>query len=659
MDSSPLEALETALKREADLTVLLFVFSVPVVGFLLYFVGLISSITIRWQRRETAIMVSRGMYGQQLLAIGLIEACLVVGLGSILGVVTGIQLARAMGYTQSFMQFTWRSPLPVSSTALNVPILAAILTASLLARLWPVLGSMRTGVVAHERRRARPPDKPFWQRFYLDFVLLIAVVYAYRRLSVEGTLVPQAAQNGAVTAQDPLLFLVPALFTLTFSLLLVRLFPILMAILDALGALGRGSTGYLAFRQLARQSGQYASALLLVSTSLSLGAFIASMADSLDQWLLDQVYYAVGADVYIRQMLDPEFAEAGIIPPNGAWMLPIESYLELQGVKDAARVGVYSATIQLNAQRSTRGTFIGVDRLDLPRLLFFRPDFATDSLGGLMNRLASREDAVLVSERLMAEGGYELGDKISVRIVFVDVLLSEIALATDFTIAGTYAYFPMVYEESDESPTLIGNLGFLFGQIGGPVLHDIWLEIEPHADKVGLVRQVEDMGVFIKHWREARELIAEEMAKAERVGIFGTLTIGFLSSALFAGIGLLIYNYASLQERLFRFTILRAVGLALLQVISQVTIEYVILMAYSVVGGAAIGVWASRLFIPFFQAADKDVLRPPAMVPLVAWMDIGQISGAFIVALVVAQVIVIGSVLRRGVFRALRMGDQE
>jgi hypothetical protein len=79
----------------------------------------------------------------------------------------------------------------------------------------------------------------------------------------------------------------------------------------------------------------------------------------------------------------------------------------------------------------------------------------------------------------------------------------------------------------------------------------------------------------------------------------------------------------------------------------------------AVAGGAAIGVWASRLFISFFQAADKDVLRPPTMVPLVAWVDIGQISGAFIVALVVAQVIVIGSVLRKGVFQALRMGDQE
>ena len=103
------------------------------------------------------------------------------------------------------------------------------------------------------------------------------------------------------------------------------------------------------------------------------------------------------------------------------------------------------------------------------------------------------------------------------------------------------------------------------------------------------------------------------------MGIFGTLTIGFLAAAVLSGIGLLVYNYASLQERLFRFTILRAVGLSLVQVIGQVAIEYLVLMVYSVVGGAAIGVWASRLFIPFFQATDQNVLNPPMLLPLVAW----------------------------------------
>jgi ABC-type antimicrobial peptide transport system permease subunit len=126
-----------------------------------------------------------------------------------------------------------------------------------------------------------------------------------------------------------------------------------------------------------------------------------------------------------------------------------------------------------------------------------------------------------------------------------------------------------------------------------------------------------------------------------------------------SGIGLLVYNYASLQERLFRFTILRAVGLSLSQIISQVAIEYLVLMVYSVAGGAGIGIWASRLFIPFFQATDRSVLNPPMLLPLVAWNEIGRISAVFVGVLIAVQVAVMAAALRRGVFQALRMGDRE
>jgi len=84
-----------------------------------------------------------------------------------------------------------------------------------------------------------------------------------------------------------------------------------------------------------------------------------------------------------------------------------------------------------------------------------------------------------------------------------------------------------------------------------------------------------------------------------------------------------------------------------------------VLMVYSVVGGAVIGVWASRLFIPFFQATDKNVLNPPRLIPLIAWGEINRISGAFTIVLIVAQIAVISAALRRGVFQALRMGDRE
>jgi len=239
------------------------------------------------------------------------------------------------------------------------------------------------------------------------------------------------------------------------------------------------------------------------------------------------------------------------------------------------------------------------------------------------------------------------------------VSVADVPLETDFTIAGTYTYFPTVYEERDNRTAVIGNLDFLFEQIGAVLLHNIWLKVDPDSDPDEMIERVEGMGVFISRWVDSRDEIADEQAKVERVGIFGTLTIGFLGSAVLSGVGLLVYNYASLQERLFRFTILRAVGLSLLQVVSQVSIEYLVLMVYSVAGGAAIGIIASDRFIPFFQAADQSVINPPTLLPLIAWNDISQISAAFTITLVIAQIAVIAAALRGGVFQALRMGDRE
>jgi putative ABC transport system permease protein len=676
VDGSPIDALSRAVERERNLTALLLVFSVPLMGFLLYFLALISTITLRWQRRETAIMVSRGLRPTQLLLVGLIEAAVIVGFGCVLGVLLGVRLAQLMGYTKSFMSFTWRDPLPVSNTAFSAPMLIVTVLATLTARLWPLIRSARTSVVSHERRRARAPEKPFWQRFYLDFALLIPVLYAYSQLAQEGTLVPDAWAAQEATgwlatrapdfvrdlvellrgSQDPLLFLVPALFALTCSLLLVRFFPTLMRLGDWIGGLGRKATFYLAFRQLARQSSQYTSALLLVISSLGLGAFMASMAVSLDKWLTDRVHYAVGSDVYIKQLPDPSVEDvADMSPSEGAWVLPITDYLEVPGVTHAARVGRYPVSISQGNSRPIKGTYIGLDRLDAPEVVFYREDFGR-SLGNLMNQLAPREDGVLLSELLAAENKYEIGDKLPVRLSLWFGLMS---LETDFTVVGTFKYFPTVYEDRDGQPTIIGNLDFVYEQIGAVLIHDIWLRIRPDANKAQMMEAVQEMGVHIHRWVDIRDEMAIEQARVERVGIFGTLTIGFLAAAVLSGIGLMVYNYASLQERLFRFTILRAVGLGLLQIVSQVGIEYVVLMVYGVAGGAAIGVLTSRLFIPFFQATDRSVLNPPMLLPLVAWEEIGRISGIFVGVLIVVQIAVIAAALRRGVFQALRMGDRE
>ena len=206
---------------------------------------------------------------------------------------------------------------------------------------------------------------------------------------------------------------------------------------------------------------------------------------------------------------------------------------------------------------------------------------------------------------------------------------------------------------------VIGNLDYLYDQIGATYLHDLWFKIDPDSDPEVMKTEIENRKTYINIWLDTRDSIAAEMARIERVGVFGVLTIGFLGAATLSGIGLMVYNYASLQERIFRFTVMRAIGLSLRQLVGQVGIEYLILMVYGIAGGAGVGGLSAWLFTRFFQAADQDVLYPPTLLPRVAWDHIAHISGVFVAVLVVAQGIVIAAALRRGVFQALRMGDRE
>ena len=80
-----------------------------------------------------------------------------------------------------------------------------------------------------------------------------------------------------------------------------------------------------------------------------------------------------------------------------------------------------------------------------------------------------------------------------------------------------------------------------------------------------------------------------------------------------AALALLVYSYASLQDRLYHFGVLRAIGLYRRQVLSQVVIEYTLLIVYGVLTGWWVGVLTSQLFTPFFRLTGAAGLPLPPL----------------------------------------------
>jgi putative ABC transport system permease protein len=647
--TTPALPLERFVGRQTTLTTLLLGFNVPGLGFLLYFLVLTSAVIAYWQRREIAILVSRGMGRLTVLNFTLIEALILFLVGLPLGIGFGILLARVMGYASSFLSFLPRPPLPVSLDGLNWRLILLTLGIVLLARLWAALMASGQSVATQSREHSRPQQGPFWYRYYLDFLLIIPAAYAYDQLLDQGSLGMLVQDSPADLYKDPLLILVPALFIVSLSLIAMRPFPWIMRFLDWIANHSPWLTLHLALRQLGRQSHTYINPLLLVIVSLALGVYTFSMAASLDQWLVDRIYYRSGADLAFEPFLEA-VALSGT-RSGGDWIPPTDLYETTPGVDAATRVGDYTAEIRLPGGR-LRGRFLAIDRLDFPSVAWFRGDFSAESLGGLMNRLAASSENVLVSQRFLEANVLQIGDRVPM------LVLTDIGTSVDsvFTIAGTYTYFPTIYEDE---VVVIGNLDYLFSFYGVSMPHNIWLRLEPDADSHAVLAAIpEQTRVDTIRVLDVAEQTTFEQAQMERVGVFGTLSVSFLMSALMAALGLLTYSYASLHERLFQFSVLRAVGMPKTILAGQVLFEYATLTAYGAVAGVLIGSVAAELFVPLFRVSGEAQMPLPPLLPVIAHNEILPLVLGFAATMILLELVVLSSALYQRIFVALRMGDQ-
>ncbi len=670
LDVSPMDAMLRYQRKAELLTVLLLVFSVPVVFLVLYFIGLVSGMVVQRQKAEIAVLKSRGATSLQILLLYLIEGLMIGAVALVLGALLGQVVAMVMGNTKSFLLWIWRQPLPVTMTQSAVRFGLAAVGLALLASLVPAMGAAGYTIVTYKQEMARSLKRPAWQRYFLDFILLVPPLYGYYVLSQRGSLSFLELGTQGSPFSEPLLFLVPALFLFAASLLFIRFFPYLMSFLAwVVQRMGSVPT-VLAIRHLARSASFYTGPLLLLILTLSLAAFTASMALTLDQHNGDAVYYRVGADMKLVELGEntedtggpaagggggqPAADEANKEDPLAAttvkWLfLPVTEHLQVPGVRAATRVGRFNASANLGGA-AAQINLMGVDRVDFPRVSYWRPDFAPRSLGGLMNSLAVEDSALIVDRRFLADYAINVGDKVK-----LSLNASGLGGTADFTIVDYARLFPSLYPE--DGYFAIANLDFIHERIGGTVPYDVWLRTDTAYEGTEIVDGVEDVGLRVLSDQDSRALVAEYEKQPERTGTFGILSVGFVTSALLTVLGFLLYSLVSFQRRFIELGILRAIGLSISQMSAFLALEQAFLIGTGLVMGTIMGVWASSLFIQFLQVgAGKYALTPPFEVQ-VAWGAIANIYVVFLLMFLFAVGTMMYMLVRMRVFQAVKLGE--
>lgn len=657
MDQAPTEYLMRGQQRKTILTLVLLGFSLPLIALVIYFMAAVSATVVRYQAQELATLASRGGGRLQLLGLSLAETAIILAIGTPLGLGLGLALARLLGYSSSFLRFVPRAPLEIDLISADWRLLAAVLAAALVARLVPTWPAAGVTIVVQGQRSARQEALLSTMRLLAMAMLVLTTAYAYRRLEQIGSLALVSWQPDD-PSHDPLLLLAPSLFLLTAPLVLAELYVLATPALARVGRLLPSIAGYLGSMSLGREGVQYRIPVYMLVLCLSMGVFYASLARSADLWLVDRRRYEVGTDLTFRPPLGEGVGSVGqglqsIDNIVAALQLPVSDYERIDGVESAMAVGEYKASIA-SGGTYTPGRLLAIDRLRFPQIAYYRADYSKESLGTLMNRLASTEEGILVPEDVAGRLYLSEGDLLRVNVV----VEGEKQQTFDLVLVGTFQYFPTMLSQDDA--VFVANLDYLQLQTSGMLPSGLWVRVTPGADVAEIKRAVVSRsGLALEPVGDLPTALAEDEAGLERVGLFGMLSISFAASALLAAAGLLVHVSAAMRRRGLRFAVLQALGLARSRVALAVFVEYAVTLAYSLLGGAAAGVWCARLYVPFYQVSEtRDVPVPPYL-PLIDRERVLVLAGLMAVTLIVAEGMILLRLLHTRVFEVLRMGMHE
>lgn len=197
---------------------------------ILYYVATLASMFVEQQRSEVALLRSRGASSSQILGVFVLEGATIALMAALVAPLLAAIGISLLGFTPIFSELGGvdRLDATISREAYMMSGLGGAL--SFIALIIPAVQASRIGVVRHRQQAARPSEQPFFQRYYVDVMLLIVSLFLFRQLTEQGSVV--AVQLFGDVAVDQVLLGVPALVLVASALVLLRLYPMALRFLS-------------------------------------------------------------------------------------------------------------------------------------------------------------------------------------------------------------------------------------------------------------------------------------------------------------------------------------------------------------------------------------------------------------------------------------------
>lgn len=560
------------------------------------------------RRHEQALLRTRGATTSQILRLEGLEALVAGVLGSVLGGALAY-LAAAVFVPQ----------VQIFSAATLVWLFAAVavgLALAAVAVLVPAWRTSRGSTVVRARTVVGRQRAPFWQRLYLDAILLVVAGVMFWRTASTGYQLVLAPEGVPQTAVSYEAFLAPLGLWLGVALLTMRLWN---------GGLARGRRALAtALRPIARQlsdvvAGSLGRQRALHTRGVVLVALACAFATSTA--MFNTTYNA-------QARVDAELTNGADVQVRGSTAAPAGAKLR----ELAALPGVAAAE-----PLQHRFAYVGADLQDLfgidPARIgnatsMANAYFANGNARGTLAALAARPDGVLVSEETVKDFQLAPGDQINLRLQHAGDNQYQVV---PFHFVGIVREFPTAPKDS----FLVANASYIAQRTGNSAAETVLLRTNGDIAAVAHAAQgvVAAMpGAHVTDIGATQRTISSSLTAVDLRGL--TALELFFAVVLVVGATGLVLGL-SLIERQRTFAILAALGARANQLGAFVWSEGVLLL----VGGCIVGVGAGVGVASMLVALLTHVFDPPPEALVVPWGYLALMLGAAIVATCAAMLI--------------------
>lgn len=326
----------------------------------LFFLLVTAALVRRGERREIAMLQSRGAADGTLVMVRGLEALILCGAAALIAPLIAQQVLILI--TPFFARYPNLPLLLTPTVFVYSAVASAAAFGALMFTLRPVL---RLPLITSGGSTLRSEREPWWQRYYVDVVVAVLGMGALLRLVSRET--PLFTTSAGGSATDPFLLLAPALLFLGLGSILLRLFPALARIAARTLAGGRGLVGPMATWQLSREPLHYGRITFLLALAIGIGWFATSFRATVARSQNDQAQYRVGTDIRLTER-DMRL--------NVARGRPAEAYTAVPGVQ-AATLTWRQRFVNFQGDPSKSallGQLLAVDPATFRKAIVWRPD---------------------------------------------------------------------------------------------------------------------------------------------------------------------------------------------------------------------------------------------------------------------------------------------